>query len=141
MSRGAETRLVSADMVAFLTAMGKNDMTVCFKDVVFEAECFTLDCEQLPATIGRSENATVRLVTDHWASRKHCTIEISDGKLVVRDLDSVNGTFVNGQRIHQACLERGDKLEIGLHAFQVTDVAIADYQSANTDNPLAAVTV
>jgi pSer/pThr/pTyr-binding forkhead associated (FHA) protein len=35
------------------------------------------------------------------------------GELEVRDLDSTNGTFVNGQRIASACLTPGDRLKVG----------------------------
>ena len=56
-------------------------------------------------------------------SRVHCRlIALQDGGLEVRDLDSTNGTFVNGKRIQTAQLESGDHLQIG----RVELVAVRD---------------
>ncbi len=56
-------------------------------------------------------------------SRVHCRFTVmSDGGLEVRDLESTNGTFVNGQRTDVARLEPGDKVQIG----RVEVVALRD---------------
>ena len=47
-------------------------------------------------------------------SRVHCRFTATkDGELEVRDLESTNGTFVNGQKTDVARLEPGDKVQIG----------------------------
>jgi len=46
-------------------------------------------------------------------SRKHCELNMDQGRLKIRDLGSKNGTIVNGQRIEEAGLKPGDKLKIG----------------------------
>lgn len=63
--------------------------------------------------VGRS--AMCRLVLDDpLVSRQHAEFRIVDGGLVVYDLKSVNGVFVNGQRIeHSAALRPGDRVVIG----------------------------
>src|SRR5262249_22303339 len=53
-------------------------------------------------TIGRSEECTFRLrgeLLDLFVSRRHCLIEVRPEWIEVRDLESSNGTYVNGQRI------------------------------------------
>jgi len=74
--------------------------------------------KKLPAVIGRISDATVRL-DDRWVSHVHCEISELNGTLLVRDLDSRNGTLVNGQYIKEAHLLPGDRLTVGLTSFEV----------------------
>jgi pSer/pThr/pTyr-binding forkhead associated (FHA) protein len=73
---------------------------------------------KLPVVIGRNPEADVR-VDDRWISRVHCEISEINGTLIVRDLDSRNGTLVNGQYIKEAHLMPGDRLTVGLTSFEV----------------------
>lgn len=68
---------------------------------------------ELPALIGRSFSAEVR-PDDLWVSREHCEIDELGGVLVIRDLHSRHGTFVNGLRIDKAALLPGDDITIGV---------------------------
>ena len=72
---------------------------------------------RLPVTIGRDAEAEIR-VDDRWASRRHCQIEESDGTLVVRDLESRNGTLINGNHVTESPLMPGDKLTVGMSSFE-----------------------
>ena len=64
----------------------------------------------LPTMLGRS----AKFVIDHDAvSRFHCGIFARDGGVWISDLDSSNGTFVNGERITETQLAPGDKLRVG----------------------------
>lgn len=76
--------------------------------------------EQFPAMLGRSPDATIHL-EDGWVSRKHCLIDRRGETLMVRDLGSKHGTFVNGERRAASPLHPGDKLRIGLHTYVVSD--------------------
>ncbi len=69
-----------------------------------------------PITLGRGEDADIR-INDRWASRVNCEINQVDGELVVRDLQSSNGTLVNGEHISECRLQRGDKITIGMSTF------------------------
>lgn len=63
--------------------------------------------------IGRDPANAVTL-EDGFLSRRHCAVAPRDGRVIVRDLDSYNGTYVNGQRIHEECyLLPGDVLKVG----------------------------
>ena len=47
-------------------------------------------------------------------SRVHCRLTLlSDGQLELRDLESTNGTFVNGKRVETARLASGDRIQVG----------------------------
>ena len=74
--------------------------------------------DKLPAVIGRGSDADICLA-DCWASRTHCEISALDGTLVVRDLESRNGTLVNGEQVTEALLLPGDRLTVGITGLQV----------------------
>ena len=63
-------------------------------------------------TIGRGTKADVDL-SDSAISRKHCVIEISPEKTVLRDLGSTNGTFVSGQRIDFVYIQDKSEFDLG----------------------------
>ena len=46
-------------------------------------------------------------------SRKHAKITVAPGKILIEDLGSTNGTFVNGEKVRQARLKEGDRILIG----------------------------
>ncbi len=70
-------------------------------------------------TIGRQEGSTIR-IEDTRVSRQHATVAIQEDSLVIRDLGSHNGTFVNDQRITGTVrLNNGDKVRIGRSNFVV----------------------
>ncbi len=72
---------------------------------------------QLPATIGRSRESTINL-SHPLVSRQHCELFEADGCLMVRDLDSLNGTFVGSQRISESVVRPGDLLTVGTVTFR-----------------------
>lgn len=71
---------------------------------------FLLDAES--TTAGRHPNADIFL-DDVTVSRKHAEFIASDGGFVVRDVGSLNGTYVNRERIDSAVLRSGDEVQVG----------------------------
>lgn len=64
-------------------------------------------------TIGRAVGADF-IVDAALVSRVHCRVTaMDDGGLEVHDLDSTNGTFVNGRRVGTARLAAGDRVQVG----------------------------
>ena len=64
-------------------------------------------------TIGRSTGADF-IPDAALVSRVHCQLlALGDGELEVRDLESTNGTYVNGNRVERARLAPGDKVQVG----------------------------
>ena len=63
--------------------------------------------------IGRAQNAEIRLIDD-GVSRQHASLRYDGKSMWVTDLDSRNGTFVNGTRLTEAVqLKDGDKIQVG----------------------------
>ncbi|MCV2394630.1 FHA domain-containing protein [Actinotalea sp. M2MS4P-6] len=71
---------------------------------------FLLDAERTSA--GRSPSADIFL-DDVTVSRKHAEFVREGDGFVVRDVGSLNGTYVNRERIDQALLRPGDEVQIG----------------------------
>lgn len=71
---------------------------------------FLLDHEVTNA--GRSPKSDIFL-DDVTVSRKHCQFIAEDGGHLVRDSGSLNGTYVNRERVEQLRLEAGDEVQIG----------------------------
>src|SRR5215208_7736315 len=64
-------------------------------------------------TLGRATGADF-IVDAALVSRVHCRLTVlPDGMLEVRDLESTNGTYVNGARVDSARLDVGDRLQVG----------------------------
>jgi hypothetical protein len=63
--------------------------------------------------IGRSRDAHLYLPDDRYFSRNHCLLEINPPRSFLRDLNSTNGTFVNGRRVAHAFLNDGDRIQGG----------------------------
>jgi pSer/pThr/pTyr-binding forkhead associated (FHA) protein len=64
-------------------------------------------------TIGRATGADF-IIDAALISRVHCRLTaLPSGELEVRDLESTNGTYVNGRRIESARLASGDRLRVG----------------------------
>jgi pSer/pThr/pTyr-binding forkhead associated (FHA) protein len=70
-------------------------------------------------TIGRAPRADF-IVDAALVSRVHCRLSAGAAELEVVDLESTNGTFVNGERIARALLKNGDKLGVGKLEFVVS---------------------
>jgi adenylate cyclase len=81
-------------------------------------------------TIGRSKDNHIVLF-DHAASRRHAKVRKTPDGYLLMDLDSQNGTHVNGSRVTSRILRHNDLVEIG------TSVLSFQYEIGDDDEPLA----
>src|SRR5262249_30253391 len=64
-------------------------------------------------SLGRHPNNSIQLL-DKIVSKEHCIIELRGDHFVLRDLGSLNGTFVNNERVRgEAPLKHGDEIALG----------------------------
>jgi predicted component of type VI protein secretion system len=76
-------------------------------------------------TVGRHDDCELRIKSSQ-VSRRHCQLFEKRGMLLVKDLGSSNGTYVNGKRIQdQRVLEPGDEIMIGKVTLRVAKVGQA----------------
>jgi len=71
----------------------------------------------LPTTVGRAQECHLKL-PHPLVSRRHCELFERDGKLFVRDLGSMNGTYVGSERISETELPREGLLTVGAVTFR-----------------------
>src|SRR5215471_2915114 len=67
-------------------------------------------------SVGRNPSNRIA-VSDPSLSRQHCVITRQGDQFEIRDLDSRNGTFVNGVPVHERALTAGDEIQIGNSLF------------------------
>jgi pSer/pThr/pTyr-binding forkhead associated (FHA) protein len=80
--------------------------------------------EQASTTVGRSTESVVFL-DDITVSRAHAVFERrDDGSWFVRDVGSLNGTYVNGEQVDETKLASGDEVQIG--TFKLTFFAAGE---------------
>jgi len=88
---------MDAELV-YISSSGKERVFPILKDVV---------------TVGRKPGCDLQVPLQQ-VSREHCQFLVEEGDLIVRDLNSANGTYVNGKRVEQQeVLEPGDRVTIG----------------------------
>ena len=85
--------------------------------------------------IGRSPDAHLCLPEDRYFSRNHCLLEMNPPHSYLRDLNSTNGTFLNGQRVKDASLNNGDRIQCGetILVVEVTTTNSVDLSETTQD--------
>ncbi len=86
-------------------------------------------------TFGRSPENDVML-TDEKASRRHCTLSLENGQFILRDLKSLNGTLVRGERVLEQRLDVGDFFQIGQAKIRLHS---EDSSAFETQNAMEAI--
>ena len=74
----------------------------------------------LPATLGRDSGTAAVVLDDSDVSRRHARLEIVDNDLVLTDLGSTNGTYVNDAQVTRRVLVAGDRMRIGRYELTWT---------------------
>lgn len=96
----------------------------------------------LPATLGRDGHAAAVVLDDRDVSRRHARLEVIDDQLVLTDLGSTNGTYVNDAQVTRQVLVSGDQVRIGRYELTWAFVdpqatAIVNRGMATTLRPVA----
>ena len=87
---------------------------LAFIDGPLRGHTFELDGGRWSLGRGRGNRLTVE---DPSLSRQHCSVEFRGGAFRLADLDSHNGTFVNGLPVHDHLLRDGDEIKAGHSVF------------------------
>jgi predicted component of type VI protein secretion system len=91
---------------------------------------------RLPCVIGRGKGSTVTL-PHPLVSRQHCELFESNGRLWVRDLGSLNGTYVNNEKVTETELPPNELLTVGTVTFRaVYDPAVSNDATDPDASPL-----
>jgi DNA-binding NtrC family response regulator len=83
----------------------------------------SLDCTHAgPLFVGTSVSCEF-VLADRRVSRRHIALEVEGNSLRVRDLDSTNGTYVNGLRVREALLVGGETIRLGETHLRVEQIS------------------
>ena len=93
--------------------------------LVLQPSGMVVEVKRADTLVGRHSSADVRLPLPD-VSRRHCRLVWADGCWQVFDLNSLNGVFVNGERVRQATLRHCDLLRLGGFTFQVDTQPMAE---------------
>ena len=95
--------------------------------------------------IGRSSDCELSLKGAQGVSRRHCKVQYLGNRFVIIDLESRNGTIVNGQSVERKVLEKGDRIEVGDETIEFVVESLDDVRDvplqggAIEDQPTALV--
>ncbi len=92
-----------------------------------------------PITIGREDENSVRL-NDERVSRFHAKVQEDGGRVILTDLESTNGTRVNGRPISARVLRPGDQISVGRCLLAYGDRDELDRLAADVRNRAAGLT-
>jgi len=96
--------------------------------------------EKPEISIGRAPNSDILLSKDKLTSRRHATVTYENGKYILHDERSANGTFVNGQQLDEMAthvLQDGDHVGIGEHELIFRGFGSSASAAALADNNLS----
>jgi pSer/pThr/pTyr-binding forkhead associated (FHA) protein len=98
---------------------GESAGVLVIRNGSFQGMSYSLSNEE--TLIGRTPTTDITLI-DEGISREHALIlhDTETGTYTIEDLQSTNGTKVNGKRVRSHELEDGDEIEIGHTVFQFT---------------------
>ena len=84
-------------------------------EIVYNGKVYSIDNDHY--TIGHDEECNLTVV-ERSVSGRHCKIDYKDNTFTISDIDSKNGTYLNGQRVIKSTeLHNGDEIRLGLVAM------------------------
>lgn len=86
-------------------------MQLNYTDLAGNAASIAVGAE--PIIIGRDKATAKVVIEDGKVSRNHCRVWSQAGEYWIKDLDSSNGTWVNGAQVAQVKLQAGDEISVG----------------------------
>ena len=81
-----------------------------------ESPTFKLKVKKVTNVVGRDGTCDV-YVESKQVSRRHCLLQVTERGLLVKDLESTNGTFVNGTPMTDGYINDGDRLGLGTYVM------------------------
>lgn len=107
--------------------------------VPIDANQSLIPLEKAIVLIGRQSDCDVSLTNSRKISRKHCCIAQVNETLIIRDLGSTNGVFLNGNRVEkEALITVGDQITIGDIQFTLRSEVPAAAKAGMVKNGKAA---
>ena len=85
-------------------------------------------------SLGRDKDNII-VLEDDFASRRHCRIQRQEDKgFVLQDMNSQNGTFLNGSRVYKALLKNNDRIQLGKKSFTFSFERFNNHWNIHTES-------
>lgn len=101
-----------------LSTNGAADEAVAPMKLVLQPSGMAVELNKAETVVGRHMSVDLRLPLPD-VSRRHCRFVYANGCWQVFDLDSLNGVFVNQERVKHAILNHGDEIRLGGFSFTI----------------------
>ena len=122
----------AADQTAVFVVPVADGPIATIREIRPDASGRTVRFDGRPMTVGRAPDNTL-VLRDGRASRHHARIDARRGTLVLSDLGSTNGSWVNDRRVESVALGEGDRIRIGATTLLVESIDVDP--SAGADHP------
>ncbi|MFC1582980.1 protein kinase [Planctomycetota bacterium] len=95
-----------------------------------KGDAFEMTLKSQPVIVGRADSADF-VVPSSLISKEHCRVFVDEKSRIiwVKDLDSTNGTFLNGEKTDEFVVHPGDKIQMGEVLLSVEDASTVQYNS------------
>jgi len=115
-SIGLDQRFGKTIRMSLATERKEKKLESHYYFIAEESPTFKLKVKKVTNVVGREGTCDV-YVESNQVSRRHCLLQVTERGLLVKDLESTNGTFVNGIPITDGYINEGDRLSLGTYVM------------------------
>ncbi|NRB40493.1 MAG: FHA domain-containing protein [Pseudomonadales bacterium] len=90
--------------------------------------------------IGRDADSNI-CIPNEQLSRRHVQLIVTGGKVLLQDLNSTNGTFINGKRVEHRILDENDELRVGRITFKLVPPKLEPSNNSNEQKTMITAAV
>jgi len=115
-SIGLDQRFGKTIRMALPTERRERKIDALYYFIPEQSPTFKLKVKKVTNVVGREGTCDV-YVESNQVSRRHCLLQVTERGLLVKDLESTNGTFVNGIPMTDGYINEGDRLGLGTYVM------------------------
>ena len=115
-SIGMDQRFGKTIRMALPTERKEKKLEANYYFIPEESPTFKLKVKKVTNVVGREGTCDI-YVESSQVSRRHCLIQVTERGMLVKDLESTNGTFVNGIPMTDGYINEGDRLGLGTYVL------------------------
>ena len=115
-SIGLEQRSGKTIRMALPAQRPEKKVELNFYFIPEESPTFKLKLKKVTNVLGREATCDI-YVESNQVSRRHCLLQVTERGILLKDLESTNGTFVNGNPMSDGYINEGDRLGLGTYVM------------------------
>ena len=131
-ARGDRGHVPASDQTAVFVLPGFDGPNATIREIRPDHSSRSIAFDGRPLTIGRAPDNGI-VLRDGRASRHHARIDARRGSLVLSDLASTNGSYVNDRRVESIALGEGDRIRVGTTTLLVEAIDVSGSRHSGGD--------